>query len=316
MKTKILALVFFVFFGCLQHRVNEQKITDDMVKDTLVVIDLEENLANLTEISLSQIGDSIRYIELETLPGSHIGKILNYQVYPELILVNCLTDVFLFDHSGHFLQKIGSRGMGPQEFIYADWVDYANDTIVIATKRKLLFFSKSGEFLYKISRTKEGSHACLLSNNRIALNQDNPYGNEPFRLSLINRVGDSIRFFKTTETYNLHQSTTTQLSSFEQHFYRQHSKVFYRESYNDTIFRISSDNRLVPAYHIKLGKYKIPVEHRLEYLNDEKKFAELAASYLTFRVEESDHYLFLNYHSRNKGLGNYSSGFSLFNKAS
>lgn len=313
MREITIIIIILSIISCKDTKNREIEVSVDLQTDTLVKIDLEGSIKNFRKITLSDIADTVEYIQLETSKQSLIGKILDYKVYSDIVLVNCVNSVYVFDRSGKFQTTIGAQGKGPEEFIYADWVDYYNDTISIMSKSKILFYTKTGKYLSEISWLQSG-HFSLLPNRKLAINVENIYGNLPYCLTLITSDSDSLTSFPSSGTFKTHGFAMGQMSSFEQHFYRYKSNVFYRESYNDTIYRITEDRQVKPSYFIQLGKYKIPLEHRLEYLGDLDKFLKVANNYLTYRVEESNRYLFLNYHTLSEGYGNYQSGFSIYDK--
>ena len=312
MNKTILSLVCILFFSCTnQVRKKDPEAIIDL--DTLTVLEFDKNITNWKEKELSEIADSLSYIVLESVEKSTIGKILQYNVYNDLVLVNCLSSVHAFERNGKYISSIGKQGKGPSEYIYADWVDYFNGYILIASNKKLLFYNKHGKYSHYISIPSSCDQMSIIPDGNIAICKLNAYGDASFRLKIVDDKGVLIEKFPPTEIFPHQNSTMTSMSSFDKNFYRFNNLLHYREKYNDTIFMMN-ENRLEPKYFIDLGKFKMPLEHRLEYMKDLTSFGKLASKYLDYRAMESDGFVFIDYHSSSKGYGNYSDGFSIYNK--
>ncbi len=312
MRKYVIPLLFVAAISCSKIQKNEPVTKSPL--DSLIVIDLEANITNYKEIPLSEISDSIIYIPLETSKKSIIGKVFQYGVYDDAIIINTLNEVIVFNRAGKFINKIGRRGKGPNEFNYANSVDYYNNYISILTTNKVLEFSKNNRLIRRIGLSQSGDQIMVLSPNSFAQSFKNSYGNADYILQTFNDKGEVLLSKSPVETFKFTGSTLTHFSGFEKSFSRFKSDVLFREEYNDTVYAFKSDYLLTPKYHVNLGKYKIPIHHRLEYLNDEDKFKKVAQNYLKYSFLEASDYIFLNYHSRSKGFGSYSHGFATYFK--
>lgn len=62
--------------------------------------------------------DSVRYIKLETNEQCLLGYIKKLELYEGKIFIQDANGhVYVFDDTGHFLNKIGVRGRGPEEYL-------------------------------------------------------------------------------------------------------------------------------------------------------------------------------------------------------
>jgi len=95
-------------------------------------------------------------VRLETDPEALIGTINQVCRHPVgyLILDRMITrQVYLFDHQGRFVRKLGSRGRGPREYRQprSVWVDQEGISYVLdSSLRKILVYDPEGEFQREI----------------------------------------------------------------------------------------------------------------------------------------------------------------------
>jgi len=85
-------------------------------KDELSIIDIEANIDNLKIINLSQFTDNIQYVPLETRDFLLLNASFKCDFLDSLILIFDLNQCQLYNTNGKFLNSIGSKGRGPEEF--------------------------------------------------------------------------------------------------------------------------------------------------------------------------------------------------------
>lgn len=117
----------------------------------LLVWDLSQDLTVKSDMTLSQIAHGISYTKLESKPGCFIGKIRNYSVTDDYILIFDWdkSQIMLFNRNGEFLRNISRSGKGPGEFIYPKDVRISQDEkyILIHFANKVLRYGFDGEFI-------------------------------------------------------------------------------------------------------------------------------------------------------------------------
>ena len=70
-------------------------------------------------------------------------------------------------------------------------------------------------------------------------------------------------------------------------------------AYGDTVFQIRALDNINPLYVINKGKYKLPVNLRIERLKDYKKFESKAAKYIQTVVDQIEDYVLISYTKAN-----------------
>src|SRR5690606_33642192 len=88
--------------------------------DSSRVLDIAVDMAQVEDyLYVQDVIDSIRYVMLETTDECLIGNISELYVDGQFIFIvdnTIFESVFVFDESGHFLNKIGRLGRGPAEY--------------------------------------------------------------------------------------------------------------------------------------------------------------------------------------------------------
>jgi len=131
-------IMSLVLAGC-----NEQK--PGMVQ----VIDVVGNLNNTRDIMLSDIADTVRYIPLETNSECLLSrgyKIVSAKDY--FFIADGKKPLFVFDHEGKFVRKIGAVGKGPGEFQNCNQfhVDEEKNEVYIFNQNEFIIYSWDGKY--------------------------------------------------------------------------------------------------------------------------------------------------------------------------
>ena len=113
-------------------------------KGEVAIIDVETAILNPQELSLTDLGEKITYVPLETLDESvvKLGSTSKLAMTDEYIFVGELGSPLLaFDRStGKFLRKIGSVGQGPGEY------SGSTDVEVDAEAKRIYFAIKGSKY--------------------------------------------------------------------------------------------------------------------------------------------------------------------------
>jgi hypothetical protein len=130
MKYKVtvaIVSVLYVIYGC-----NSKQQTDVSVP----VIDIVEGIEDEgTKMLLSEVAEDITFIPLETtdecligfIESIHFSKNYNYIV----IIGSEPNQILLFDKTGKFIRKIGSKGQGPGEYLYPRYAILVDDELFV-----------------------------------------------------------------------------------------------------------------------------------------------------------------------------------------
>jgi hypothetical protein len=129
------------------------------------------------DVSVSDLSDSVKLIELETRPNAMITSI-NDVVYDgkNLIVTNSDGRILIFGPEGNFKQKLGKNGDGPGEHKYVSSIaiDDQSKNILIVTRGKVLVYSSSYEFLDEIKLNFNLDYFQVLDNKYFGIS--NEYG--------------------------------------------------------------------------------------------------------------------------------------------
>jgi len=213
-----------------------------------------------TQINLSEYFASLEYVPLETNSACLIDRNPIFYVLDEYIVAFTHRQCFLFDRKGKFIREIGRYGQGPDEYLYTlKCVDELNKTVVARGSDNLLEYSFSG----KVSRrfpSVLASNPTYLSDSILVLGVSNPKGDAINQLVFINteKVVDSI---PNHQFFNLHDPSVYGGIGSDSYFYRYSNDLYYKNLYNDTIFRII-DRQLHPAWKFDMGRYSLPISIR------------------------------------------------------
>ena len=169
--------ILFGFFSCSKPLPPTSNVNTDIVnvEHTVELPDLKDS----KEIYYSELFSKVRYIELDSHPSQAIiGSIAGTEITNDGDIVildqrNC--KIIRYDSCGHFLNLIGDRGHGPNEFIQPKSIcydKYDNQILVLDSwSGKVLFYSLDGKMAKSISvaypdgiRVVDSKHRLLFYN--------------------------------------------------------------------------------------------------------------------------------------------------------
>ena len=265
--------------------------------NSLPQINIGANVNNMQKIYLSQFTDNVRYLPLEFSQDNPIGMIKSITFSEKYILINDIKTCLLYDIKGHFIRNIGKRGRGPGEYQFLTCSRLNNDRIYIQSVFDLFKYKTDGSFVRKIkNRFMFNNSTYQYTRNWIIINDSlffshmpNPTGNIQNKALLTNNDGEIIKPFKNHILF--HREKPIASTDDNAHISQYAKIIYFKEYYNDTLFYLDSQYKLIPKYVFNLGKYKEPVAVR------EKPLAELGKSQANFifipNVFQTDKYLFI-----------------------
>jgi len=228
------------------------------------VVNLTRAIRTPTQVSLSEIADSISFIALETNNSSLLSDFLNFRFYQDYIFSNN----YCFDWTGKFIGELGQRGNGPCEdpasriskAIYKNEHFYTVATKIIEYDRLMQCTNKE-LILYRLQndgRPVEGStYTNFVS---VANAKEN---------IIVYNYPDSVYFIDVNFNFiSSQQVIFPVLSSFVNPLGGQYSKfmtnygdttLFYN-FFNDTVY-YANNNHLSPAWIIDLSdEMRVPAD--------------------------------------------------------
>ncbi len=117
----------------------------------LIVLDLSQDLTVESKLTLSQMASDISYIKLESNPECLIGRIEQYSISKNYILIYDLRQpkILLFNRQGKFLRSISHNGSGPGEYFRPYDVRITKDEkyVLISDMKKVIRFGFDGKLV-------------------------------------------------------------------------------------------------------------------------------------------------------------------------
>lgn len=302
----LLAFFLLLFISCGGKQSGNQ--TPDAEVTVVIpefpqVVPFEAGVDTVKEMLLSQIADSVQYIPLETNDNCLIrslndGNILRTKKYWFLPWIETL---FQYTADGKFVRKIGRRGGGPGEYNYIQNIDIDEEkglVYMLNTARTInVFDMETGKFLYAMKTPSIETASFAMLNDSVAASFIlNSNGQRKERIYLSGIKGDTLNTFYRADTFEVKSGTSWMMSSgHDRYLFHYDNLVCYKEFNNDTMF-VVTEAELQPRYIFDLGKYSLPTDCRMEACDgDWKKFNEIAAPYIRYRVVETEPYLFMSY---------------------
>ena len=216
--------------------------------------------AKQTRLNLSDYVVSLEYVPLETKQECLIDRFPSFVVLNEYIIATTQRQCFLFDRSGKFIREIGSVGRGPDEYsstLGREAINEKKQTVLMQGWDKRIEYSFNGNVTGSFLRVPEtSSTTAYASDNILVQGVLNYRGNAINQLVFTDqeKIVDSIpnyQFFKSLD------SNSSGGFGGEFNFYRYHDDLYYKNMFNDTIFRIK-DMKLHPVWVFDMGNYHLP----------------------------------------------------------
>jgi len=257
--TICLVVVSFLFLSC---KLSNQKHLN---------IDLESNIGNFKELTLSQLNAEINYLPLSKCKLNPL-RLMSIDVSADYILINDYRQCLLYDKNGNLLAKIYEKDRSENEkgILTKSRFGPAN-IIYINNTFNLMEFDYAGKYLRTIDINKEKSREFYfeswepINDSLIFVQIPNSSGIEKSKAKIFNLNGDPVYRYRNYITLN---RPKRMLSTWDANAYVNFYKkqLYFKEIFNDTLFYLSSDYTLVPEFVFNLGKYSEPDSIRENFL--------------------------------------------------
>jgi hypothetical protein len=237
--------------------------------ENLIVIPLAKNISQISEIKSSQFIDSFEYIQLETNEKCLIGSDSKAIILNDLILIYKGNCCYIFDRkTGKYLYALSKYGRGPEEYRYSLMAFDLSNRIIYSMgwSNNLMMFRLDGKYLgsFPIPFQQGGLEApslmfsfSTLSNSLIVGYSTNILGPENKLLTIFNQKGEVIKLYPNKNIYPTQPLKV--LSLLEAYFYNIGNDTYFKERYNDTVFKVTVKS-LIPHIVYELGQYSVPYE--------------------------------------------------------
>lgn len=286
---KLLVLLVAILSSCI----TEKKV-DFPEKGLPYMVDLEQCMATEQAMKISDIADTVEYIELKTPNDLFIVAVWNIIPIDDFWIIHSRDGVYKFTNKGEYVATIGRRGQGPGEYstLYNIDVDFAKKEIVINTTGQLLFYDLAGNYLRMQKKT--GTFFDIGISDSVLWVCEQGTNAEKYIIFATNsqmNIIDSI----PCPYYGMNSQDTgtgSFLSQVYKPFYRYNDTLYVKgKESNDTIYQLSGRKRK-PYVAFNMGKYKLPLEYESWY-NFDAMLKNGSRYWGIPSVAEDDRYLFL-----------------------
>ncbi len=220
------------------------------------LITFNPNTITTSEISLSDIADSIQYIFLDNqYPLGHVSniKITNNFIYLSAQNIGIL----LFERDGKFLHKVGSVGRGPGEYLFHSIfaVDESTGEIYVRdVSNDIKVFSRNGKFKRNFSGKEYGDYISSVDffNSALFASYSVNYENSDYEWIAFDSLG------KVIGKKDRKSVKFVSNASGPSGIYKHENLLTFWNNFSDTIFSILPDLKSRPSFIIQPGEHRIP----------------------------------------------------------
>ena len=231
------------------------------------VIKVDPKSTNVS--SMLDLFEIQKIIPLETKEESLLGTVFEicksksrfflYQRFEKTILI--------FDEDGRFINKAGSNGKGPGEFLYpTDITTFQNELYVLDNYQGRIFvYDLDGRYHRSINLSVNASYFEIINENLIALhNNFSPNRGMYFLNYFVDGKGKLLD--KVLPFLEIKRNTNRSLLS---HYTKFRDEIYFRSTYNDTIYQIYPDH-VEQKYVMDFGEFSIPTNFFEEYTGNKR----------------------------------------------
>lgn len=294
--------IFLTCTSCTCSNIDNKQAENEQIENRntnsfyQITMDDIINSENISEIDT--IIKNIDFIYLENKEGPTLSEVnINLSKVGEKYIISSFRSngVFQFDNSGHYEKTIITRGKAKNELssdLYRWTYNKDHNVLTISLGYKIVY--------YDFNRNKNGGISfdqyyyntiMLNSNNYVALPNIN--GNsisESIYLSFLDNNGKKIESKEYTKNrdlaYEMPKYYDGPLETYGL-YSNSYGTVLYRDMFNDTIYNVSSNNKIEPYIVLNRHKYAPSVKDNNLDKKREKIFIK--------DVNETEKYFFIKY---------------------
>ena len=260
-----------------------------------VVINLAKAISESPkEIMLNELASDIRYVPLETTDDCLMNNEFYIMQYTgEDIITSC---IFHFDKNGKFLNKIGSKGQGPEEYLQGLFAfgDWKNKLLYVQNWTTLTCYGFDGTFVRSVPTPQLNMGAAgLFDENHILYSNDIYYADKanPIQLYMVDSQNG-----KTVSKWRGHLEENKKygmILTSRDFMYNYDNSLFYKPALENVIFKILSPKKRQLVYKFDCSGKDIDVS--ADEVDPKKRFQFLSV----YWAKETAQYLFVNYGMKN-----------------
>ena len=249
---KNLFFFLFIFSSCISNNRIQQQEENLPIPEPPYTISLEKEIDNIQSVNLTEIGDTIIYIPLETSDKSLLKDLSKIIVTNDHIAVYDRSNILMFDHSGQFIRQISKRGQGPGEYslLIRDYCfSLDNQKIYLLVDGNRYFeYNVDGKFLHSYKINTPAQEMLPLNDSLFVF-----YSVHSPKLAnpsiIIADLNNNIQRTYPNYYKNNDQNVIISLAP----FYARHGQIRFKEFGVDTLYTIT-ENEIIPYSFVSLGK--------------------------------------------------------------
>lgn len=260
-----------------------------------VVINLAKAISESPkEIMLNELASDIRYVPLETTDDCLMNNEFYIMQYTGEDIIT--SGIFHFDKNGKFLNKIGSKGQGPEEYLQGLFAfgDWKNKLLYVQNWTTLTCYGFDGTFVRSVPTPQLNMGAAgLFDENHILYSNDIYYADKanPIQLYMVDSQNG-----KTVNKWRGHLEENKKygmILTSRDFMYNYDNSLFYKPALENVIFKILSPKKRQLVYKFDCSGKDIDVS--ADEVDPKKRFQFLSV----YWAKETAQYLFVNYGMKN-----------------
>lgn len=260
-----------------------------------VVINLAKAISESPkEIMLNELASDIRYVPLETTDDCLMNNEFYIMQYTGEDIIT--SGIFHFDKNGKFLNKIGSKGQGPEEYLQGLFAfgDWKNKLLYVQNWTTLTCYGFDGTFVRSVPTPQLNMGAAgLFDENHILYSNDIYYADKanPIQLYMVDSQNG-----KTVSKWRGHLEENKKygmILTSRDFMYNYDNSLFYKPALENVIFKILSPKKRQLVYKFDCSGKDIDVS--ADEVDPKKRFQFLSVCW----AKETAQYLFVNYGMKN-----------------
>ena len=260
-----------------------------------VVINLAKAISESPkEIMLNELASDIRYVPLETTDDCLMNNEFYIMQYTGEDIIT--SGIFHFDKNGKFLNKIGSKGQGPEEYLQGLFAfgDWKNKLLYVQNWTTLTCYGFDGTFGRGVPTPQLNMGAAgLFDENHILYSNDIYYADKanPIQLYMVDSQNG-----KTVSKWRGHLEENKKygmILTSRDFMYNYDNSLFYKPALENVIFKILSPKKRQLVYKFDCSGKDIDVS--ADEVDPKKRFQFLSV----YWAKETAQYLFVNYGMKN-----------------
>ena len=246
------------------------------------------------EIMLNELASDIRYVPLETTDDCLMNNEFYIMQYTGEDIIT--SGIFHFDKNGKFLNKIGSNGQGPEEYLQGLFAfgDWKNKLLYVQNWTTLTCYGFDGTFVRSVPTPQLNMGAAgLFDENHILYSNDIYYADKanPIQLYMVDSQNG-----KTVSKWRGHLEENKKygmILTSRDFMYNYDNSLFYKPALENVIFKILSPKKRQLVYKFDCSGKDIDVS--ADEVDPKKRFQFLSV----YWAKETAQYLFVNYGMKN-----------------